>query len=75
MNELRSALQALMKERGLSQVDVFEATGVPQSSLSLFLSGKRSGINGEGTLRLTKFIAVQGSSPPVQDTPTPEAHP
>lgn len=68
MNELRSALQKLIKETGLSQVSIYEATGVTQSSLSQFLSGKRSGINGNGALKLAKFVTThsrfQESAPP-----------
>jgi len=59
----RDDLRAVMARKKASQTEVTKATGVKQSSLSLFLAGERSGLSGESVLRLYPFV-YGPSTPP-----------
>ena len=69
LHTLRMALSSLMKEQGLTQLDVCRETRIKQSAVSLFLSGRR-GLNGDSALRLMRFLKAsevdpcQGAAPP-----------
>jgi transcriptional regulator with XRE-family HTH domain len=51
-------LNSLMKERGVSAKVVCQATGIPQSTLSEWMSGSRGPILGDPLLRLARFFGV-----------------
>ncbi|MDR1947597.1 MAG: helix-turn-helix transcriptional regulator [Desulfovibrio sp.] len=54
-----------MEKRGASQFEVVRSTGICQSAISLFLSGKR-GLSATAALKLIRFLNV---SPPPPATP------
>jgi len=51
-------LKRLMKERNVSAKVLSQATGIPQSSLSEYLSGTRSATLGIPILKLARFFGV-----------------
>lgn len=55
IRSLRSALSACLKIQNISQLDVSRKTGIQQSAISMFLSGKR-GLNGDSALKIQSFI-------------------
>ncbi len=55
INTLRCGLVEQMKKQRLTQQDVSKATGIQQSSISMFLARKR-GLNGASTLKLQSFL-------------------
>jgi len=66
--ELREALVDLMKIQGINQIEVSRQSGVRQSVMSLFISGKRS-LNGDSALKIENFI--RASHPPPQPPTRP----
>jgi len=63
MQKFRDDLLTAMAQKGATQTDVSEKTGVLQSSLSFFLTGEREGLSGKNVLRLFPF--VYGNLPPL----------
>lgn len=58
INKLRDEFCSIVRERGLTQLDVVAATGISQSQLSFFMNKKRN-LNGDAALRLLAFIEHQ----------------
>jgi predicted transcriptional regulator len=56
VSSLRMCLHNYMAKHGISQADVVQATGICQSSVSLFLSGKR-GLNADATLKILRLLS------------------
>ena len=71
IKSLRAALVALMKNHGVNQLEVSQSVGLAQSSISLFISGKRS-LNGDSALKIQNFIREKSLPPPADSATTPE---
>jgi predicted transcriptional regulator len=55
IDQLRDALSFGMMRHKKTQLEVSSQTGISQSALSMFLSGKR-GINGDYALRIQAYV-------------------
>lgn len=67
IKSLREALVVLMRKYGVNQLEISQSVGLAQSSISLFISGKRS-LNGDSALKIQNFIRAKSALPP----PPPE---
>ena len=74
MDAFKNAVRKAMKDRAMNQVSLAEATGISQSSLSLFLgNGKnaRTGISGESVLKLQSYFGGKTIPACREKTPLP----
>lgn len=66
LETLRSELGRLLSQGTLTQQDVSAATGVVQSAISMFVTGKR-GLHGDAALRIESFLRVRKKGVKIDD--------
>ena len=73
MNEFRTTLKATLKQRKMSVNALAKDKGLPQASLSRFLTGKTE-LHGKTLLSLLVFVYGDIFNVVQKDNHTPEAH-
>ena len=69
MTQFKHDLAKALENTGHTQAELSKLSGVPQSTISLFLSGSRKGMTGDSMLKLWPF--VYGQHPPAKP-PAPD---
>ena len=67
-SQLREALVALMETQGINQLEISKQTGLPQSTVSLFIRGKRS-LSGDSALKIETLIRLPPPALSHQEVP------
>lgn len=56
MIQFKNDLAAVMATNGYTQAEAAKLSGVPQSTISLFLSGARKGMTGDSVFKLWPLV-------------------